>query len=124
MIARVLRVPSVPHTLHQVHRIAILDLRVFNTDRHDGNIMLCDPDTRGHAVPTAQVRCREAILRPIDHEMCLPDYRFAIVTTAFDVDVWFMTPLHMRVFMQMSVRSILHMAEVEAGLPMQLGVAL
>ena len=59
----------------QVQRIAILDLRVFNTDRHADNIMLCDPDTGQHPAGTLEERCRKALLRPIDHEMCLPDYR-------------------------------------------------
>ncbi|CAK4107529.1 unnamed protein product [Aphanomyces euteiches] len=43
-----------------VHKIAILDIRLFNTDRHAGNILLQPSKTSTYAMV------------PIDHGLCLP----------------------------------------------------
>jgi len=48
-----------------VHRIAILDLRILNLDRNEGNILVQKAeDKKGN---------RKLILVPIDHGMSLPD---------------------------------------------------
>lgn len=59
-----------------VHRIGILDVRIFNTDRHSGNILVrrLGPDMfeRRHSNPGS--RLDEAVqLIPIDHGFCLPE---------------------------------------------------
>ncbi|RHY23718.1 hypothetical protein DYB36_001561 [Aphanomyces astaci] len=46
-----------------VHKIAILDLRLFNTDRHAGNILL--------QTPSSPLSSAYAMV-PIDHGLCLP----------------------------------------------------
>nr|XP_018483827.1 PREDICTED: phosphatidylinositol 4-kinase gamma 7 [Raphanus sativus]XP_018483828.1 PREDICTED: phosphatidylinositol 4-kinase gamma 7 [Raphanus sativus]XP_018483829.1 PREDICTED: phosphatidylinositol 4-kinase gamma 7 [Raphanus sativus] len=45
-----------------VHRIGILDVRIFNTDRHGGNLLVKKVETFG-----------EVELIPIDHGLCLPE---------------------------------------------------
>ncbi|CAH8383408.1 unnamed protein product [Eruca vesicaria subsp. sativa] len=45
-----------------VHRIGILDVRIFNTDRHGGNLLVKKVKTFG-----------EVELIPIDHGLCLPE---------------------------------------------------
>ena len=57
-----------------VHRIGILDLRLFNTDRHAGNILVRWPRASG-ANLGALARLDEAQLAlvPIDHGFCLPE---------------------------------------------------
>ncbi|XP_004299269.1 PREDICTED: phosphatidylinositol 4-kinase gamma 7-like [Fragaria vesca subsp. vesca] len=47
-----------------VHRIGILDIRIFNTDRHAGNILVKMPDGEFGQVE----------LIPIDHGLCLPEH--------------------------------------------------
>jgi len=44
----------------EVHKIGILDLHIFNTDRHGGNILLCENDDGMYS------------LTPIDHGYSLP----------------------------------------------------
>jgi len=44
----------------EVHKIGILDLHIFNTDRHGGNILICDADDGVYK------------LTPIDHGYSLP----------------------------------------------------
>jgi len=44
----------------EVHKIGILDLHIFNTDRHGGNILLCENDDGVYS------------LTPIDHGYSLP----------------------------------------------------
>jgi len=44
----------------EVHKIGILDLHIFNTDRHGGNILICDGDDGKYT------------LTPIDHGYSLP----------------------------------------------------
>jgi hypothetical protein len=56
--------------VEQVHRIAILDVRVFNTDRHHGNILLI-----GDKPPYTMV--------PIDHGCILPSW-FHLSEARFD----------------------------------------
>ncbi|XP_022961733.1 phosphatidylinositol 4-kinase gamma 7-like [Cucurbita moschata] len=48
-----------------VHRIGILDIRVFNTDRHAGNLLVRKLDGVG--------RFDQVELIPIDHGLCLPE---------------------------------------------------
>uniref|UniRef100_A0A0D9X960 1-phosphatidylinositol 4-kinase n=1 Tax=Leersia perrieri TaxID=77586 RepID=A0A0D9X960_9ORYZ len=50
-----------------VHRIGILDIRIFNTDRHAGNILVRKLETGAGKFETR----RELI--PIDHGLCLPE---------------------------------------------------
>lgn len=61
-------------SLQDVHRIAILDIRLFNTDRHAGNILVQRPagDTSRLSARARlnQPQCR---LLPIDHGFCLPE---------------------------------------------------
>ncbi|KAL0910355.1 hypothetical protein M5K25_021329 [Dendrobium thyrsiflorum] len=47
----------------EVHKIAVLDLRLVNADRHAGNILLCREEEAG-----------KIILVPIDHGYCLPEH--------------------------------------------------
>eukprot|EP00301_Raphidiophrys_heterophryoidea_P018091 c3076_g1_i1.p1 GENE.c3076_g1_i1~~c3076_g1_i1.p1 ORF type:complete len:397 (-),score=84.43 c3076_g1_i1:423-1613(-) len=53
--------------LRQVQAIAVLDMRLLNTDRHDGNILV-QKASLDHATGTHRVT-----LVPIDHGCCLPD---------------------------------------------------
>jgi len=46
--------------VHEVHKIGILDLQIFNTDRHEGNILYKRQPTGSY------------ILTPIDHGLSLP----------------------------------------------------
>ncbi|KAK3419706.1 hypothetical protein EUGRSUZ_G00381, partial [Eucalyptus grandis] len=48
-----------------VHRIGILDIRIFNTDRHAGNLLVRKLDSMG--------RFDQVELIPIDHGLCLPE---------------------------------------------------
>ncbi|CAK9186236.1 unnamed protein product [Ilex paraguariensis] len=48
-----------------VHRIGILDIRIFNTDRHAGNLLVRKLDGIG--------RFGQVELTPIDHGLCLPE---------------------------------------------------
>lgn len=48
--------------IHEVHKIAVLDIRMVNTDRNDANILVVN-----------RSESREAFLVPIDHAFCLPD---------------------------------------------------
>uniref|UniRef100_A0A2P2K4V0 1-phosphatidylinositol 4-kinase n=1 Tax=Rhizophora mucronata TaxID=61149 RepID=A0A2P2K4V0_RHIMU len=49
-----------------VHRIGILDVRIFNTDRHAGNLLIKKLDGIG--------RFGQVELVPIDHGLCLPEF--------------------------------------------------
>lgn len=48
--------------VHQVHKIAILDMRLLNTDRHDSNMLVVDKEEAEGGLQ----------LVPIDHGGCLP----------------------------------------------------
>lgn len=48
-----------------IHRIGILDIRIFNTDRHAGNLLVRKLDGLG--------RLGQVELIPIDHGLCLPE---------------------------------------------------
>ncbi|PKA63947.1 putative phosphatidylinositol 4-kinase type 2-beta [Apostasia shenzhenica] len=48
--------------VEEVHKIAVLDLRLANADRHAGNILVCREGEEGRFV-----------LVPIDHGYCLPE---------------------------------------------------
>nr|XP_043623730.1 phosphatidylinositol 4-kinase gamma 7-like [Erigeron canadensis] len=50
-----------------VHRIGILDIRIFNTDRHAGNLLVRKVNNDGGA------RFSDVELIPIDHGLCLPE---------------------------------------------------
>ncbi|GJN03852.1 hypothetical protein PR202_ga21339 [Eleusine coracana subsp. coracana] len=50
-----------------VHRIGILDIRIFNTDRHAGNLLVRKLDTRAGRFDA------QTELIPIDHGLCLPE---------------------------------------------------
>lgn len=79
-----------------VHAIGILDIRLFNTDRHAGNILVCQPKLSGScrdlsafsngssrtlgsrppsiiAPAKSTVASSEYELIPIDHGFCLPE---------------------------------------------------
>ncbi|KAG8043855.1 hypothetical protein GUJ93_ZPchr0458g22446 [Zizania palustris] len=51
-----------------VHRIGILDIRIFNTDRHSGNVLVRKLDGGG----TGRFGCQTELF-PIDHGLCLPE---------------------------------------------------
>lgn len=53
-----------------VHRIGILDIRILNTDRHAGNLLVKNMERVGRY---PQVRCEPVELIPIDHGLCLPE---------------------------------------------------
>eukprot|EP00249_Psilotum_nudum_P023566 c28924_g4_i1 orf=280-2058(+) len=59
-----------------VHRIGILDVRIFNTDRHAGNILVrrldADEMTDIHSFSSLQVDDPVDLI-PIDHGLCLPE---------------------------------------------------
>ncbi|KAJ1268961.1 hypothetical protein BS78_07G173300 [Paspalum vaginatum] len=50
-----------------VHRIGILDIRIFNTDRHSGNLLVRKLDNGSDRFEV------QTELIPIDHGMCLPE---------------------------------------------------
>ena len=51
----------------QVHRIGVMDVRLLNTDRHSGNMLLAFANE-------SKAGCKEKVkLIPIDHGLCLPD---------------------------------------------------
>ncbi|KAH7445527.1 hypothetical protein KP509_01G013500 [Ceratopteris richardii] len=61
-------------SVSDVHRIGILDIRIFNTDRHAGNILV-----RRAGMPrrwgNSFVHMNDALeLIPIDHGLCLPEF--------------------------------------------------
>nr|CCA25537.1 phosphatidylinositol kinase putative [Albugo laibachii Nc14] len=51
-------------SVSEVHKIGILDLRLFNTDRHAGNVLLS----------TNASEMNTFLMTPIDHGMCLPSF--------------------------------------------------
>jgi len=58
----------------QVHRIALLDMRLCNTDRHMGNILVCDNvEEQSSALVFGAADDSSLPLVPIDHGYCLPD---------------------------------------------------
>lgn len=59
-----------------VHRIGILDIRIFNTDRHAGNILIrnAKPLDSQRTWSCSNVHVNESLeLIPIDHGLCLPE---------------------------------------------------
>mmetsp|Transcript_15386 Transcript_15386/g.46445 ORF Transcript_15386/g.46445 Transcript_15386/m.46445 type:complete len:1132 (+) Transcript_15386:545-3940(+) len=66
-----------------VRRIGILDIRLFNTDRHAGNMLVVRPRNSGsrhgstvalgNGVGLARLAETRCALRPIDHGFCLPE---------------------------------------------------
>jgi len=51
--------------VHEVHKIAILDMRLLNSDRHDSNLLVVDREKSDGSGTTCE-------LVPIDHGGCLP----------------------------------------------------
>lgn len=58
-----------------VHRIGLLDIRLFNTDRHAGNMLVRKPRAGSSINLSALTRLVDALyeLVPIDHGFCLPE---------------------------------------------------
>ncbi|KAJ7541465.1 hypothetical protein O6H91_10G061100 [Diphasiastrum complanatum] len=60
-----------------VHRIGILDVRIFNTDRHAGNILVKkerERETYDYRSSHSSLRLEGGVeLIPIDHGLCLPE---------------------------------------------------
>lgn len=56
-----------------VHRIAILDIRLFNTDRHAGNMLVRKPKPSGKLSALDRLNQPQCRLLPIDHGFCLPE---------------------------------------------------
>ncbi|PAN35933.1 hypothetical protein GQ55_6G234300 [Panicum hallii var. hallii] len=50
-----------------IHRIGILDIRIFNTDRHGGNLLVKKLDSE-----SGRFEARAELI-PIDHGLCLPE---------------------------------------------------
>ena len=50
-----------------IHRIGILDIRIFNTDRHGGNLLVRKLDSE-----SGRFEARAELI-PIDHGLCLPE---------------------------------------------------
>ncbi|GAB2267089.1 hypothetical protein Dimus_002073 [Dionaea muscipula] len=55
-------------SVSSVHRIGILDVRLLNTDRHSGNILVKKHEQRGD-----DDYCSSELV-PIDHGLCLPEW--------------------------------------------------
>ncbi|KAK2194421.1 bifunctional Phosphatidylinositol 4-kinase gamma 1-8/Phosphatidylinositol 3--4-kinase [Babesia duncani] len=72
---------------HDVHRIGILDLRVLNLDRNDGNILVQAVDEDGLPCLGIDQDCKLKLI-PIDHGLILPD---VIDVTTLDL-VWYDWP--------------------------------
>lgn len=67
----------------EVQKIAVLDLRIFNTDRHAGNILVQVVKEKGK-----EKGGKETVnLVPIDHALSLPDWRF-LGEAYFDWAFW------------------------------------
>lgn len=56
--------------MRDIHRIGILDILLYNTDRHGGNMLVEKSLTCGASCGKGSNR-----LVPIDHGLCLPDFR-------------------------------------------------
>ena len=57
-----------------VHRIGILDLRIWNTDRHAGNILVRRQRASSAGLSGLQMLDSSQLeLVPIDHGFCLPE---------------------------------------------------
>lgn len=92
--------------VEQVHRIALLDVRVFNTDRHPGNILLI-----GEKKPYTMV--------PIDHGCILPSW-FHLSEARFD---WLEYPQCREAFSPAALQYINSMdAERDAKILRALGI--
>lgn len=57
-----------------VHRIGLLDIRIFNTDRHAGNILVKKMDMPGTWGRSCMHVNNNLELVPIDHGLCLPEF--------------------------------------------------
>lgn len=56
----------------EVHKIAILDLRILNMDRNEQNILVTTK-TKKETVNGKTIKRRVRTLVPIDHGLCIPD---------------------------------------------------
>lgn len=62
------------YNTQNVHRIGIFDIRLYNTDRHAGNILVCQPPTSGASnTGPSSLDSGQLELVPIDHGFCLPE---------------------------------------------------
>lgn len=57
---------------HDVHKIGILDLRLFNTDRHAGNMLVRKPLGEQTSDKPSLAEAQYELV-PIDHGFCLPE---------------------------------------------------
>lgn len=65
--------PSV-FSADNVHRIGIADIRLLNTDRHAGNLLVAESSVSTSEVPAAAGALRAPfVLVPIDHGFALPE---------------------------------------------------
>lgn len=73
-----------------VHRIGILDIRIWNTDRHAGNILVRRPrDSSANLSGVARLDSGQLELVPIDHGFCLPEsYESPYFEWLFWPQVW------------------------------------
>ncbi|KAH7276844.1 hypothetical protein KP509_39G024400 [Ceratopteris richardii] len=61
-------------SVSSVHRIGILDVRIFNTDRHAGNILIRYSNAKDSQGDRSNIYVNETLeLIPIDHGLCLPE---------------------------------------------------
>lgn len=68
-------VSSSKFSVDQVHKIALLDVRMFNTDRHAGNMLVGLKDRGIQFRATARDLTKaNTTLVPIDHGLCLPEF--------------------------------------------------
>jgi hypothetical protein len=94
-------------SVRDVQRIAILDIRLYNTDRHSGNILVRRP-TSSSLNLRARLEEAQHELIPIDHGFCLPE---ALETPYFE---WLHWP---QVGAGAARRAVLRAAPLVAGPP-------
>jgi len=70
--------------LNDIHHIAILDLLLYNTDRHGGNLLVEKSSSLTCGASCGKGNSR---LVPIDHGLCLPDFRH-LDQAMFDWHFW------------------------------------
>ncbi len=83
-----------------VHRIGILDIRIWNTDRHAGNILVRRPRDSALALSgLARLDSGQLELVPIDHGFCLPEsYESPYFEWLFWPQVFFRLQMHVSHF--------------------------
>lgn len=73
-------------SVNDVHRIALLDIRIFNTDRHAGNLLVALKNAAKNKVDGTITNARDLTkantsLVAIDHGLCLPEFPFLAEAT-------------------------------------------